>query len=235
MVTRLGETGPLLFAMIAASRLTPDFLFSATELIFMVGEIPAAAASETPDPALRWANEAEMDIIAATVPRGELLREHYGADSHVVVIMEEGKVCALEWFVTPPRDCQGSWVFPQLEGLDWMHFRMAREDVWAPYVWVDPVHRGKRLLIGFQPFANIRFAGRKHTRSWGMIYSGNIKNIRAQSKRAYKIANRIVFARFLGLTFLCLDGALKIGIWTKNHPIEINLRASDIPEEKTAP
>ena len=223
-VVKLRNLGPGFLAMRLLHRLTPDFLFTMSDTIYVASDIPAAAASDTPDPELRWANDADMDIIAASVPRAKVMREKFGDHSIVAVIMAEGEVVALEWFVTAPRDCGSSWVHPMLEGGGWLQFRLPREDVWSIWSWVDPSHRGKRLMVRCQSFANIRLAKEKYSCTWGGIYSGNEWAIRAHSKRGYRPVSRVAHARILGLTFLWIDGALKIGLSSENHPYEIDTR-----------
>ena len=224
IVVKLRETGPVFLALRTIHRITPDTLFTVSDLIIEAADIPAAVAHE-PDPELRWATGPDLDIIAAAVPRAKLLLELFPHTSRIVTIMGENGVIAVDWYVTAPSNEAETWVLRMIEGGGWLRFRLLREDSWGLWTWVAPEHRGQRLMVRCRSFANVGLAAERYTRTWGAIYSGNERAIRAHAKRGTRIMSRVSYVRFLGLTFLRMDGARRIGFWTANRPLEIDVGA----------
>lgn len=228
------EVGPAFLALRILHLITPDFLFSANALVVVVSKIPASAASAKPDPELRWADRHDVRRLHKVSHGGDDWRDRLERGGEGAVLERDNQVVAFEWFHATAPDRDEPWSVPLLGKGSWLSLRLPPEDIWSAESWVAPEHRGQRLIVRCQKFANTRFARARYRRYWGMMYVGNTNAFRAHAKRGYHPVGRIFYIRVLGLTFVRAGGFAGLGWWTGKRPFELRVRKDDARPGRTA-
>lgn len=209
---KISEVGLLYALQQTKWTFLPDWLVELNVWNVNTIDIRGLANVTRHDPALRWATNRDIADLAAYGVRPEDLAYTFGKTLKIAVYEHEGRIVGY-----------GQYAVDSWNQDVWLRFRFAPKDLIGAGIWVAPEFRGQRIAPQIMSFAWSHFARNGYHRVVNIINALNHNSTRACSKVGTLSAERFLYFRLLGFSYLRYGAVRAFGRWSRRNRFEVML------------
>lgn len=205
----LREVGPLYTTQNLIKSVFPERVLRANTAFIVAADLRNRPPYEA-DPAIRWATEADVGLLAQSEATAPKLLEHFKLGAQIVVLARDGELWG--YFIYRTK------FFDQ---TTWLRYRMAPNVVWHSMAWTQPKFRGRRVHTHLQDFAFAELSRRGYTRMVASVDAVNISSLRS-STRECAVVGSVSHIRSGNLFFVWVNGCPRVGYWRRGNHLELD-------------
>ena len=129
------EVGPLYALQLIYWQIVPQWLFDLNVWVVTITDIRSRAGNTDHDPAIRWANECDIDALAQCGLGRAKITTAFEKNVKIAIFERDGRIIAHHQYFAAMH-----------EQDDWLLFKVRPDDVAGGTLWVAPDHRGSTIL-----------------------------------------------------------------------------------------
>ena len=206
------EIGPLYTLRRALWRVIPRSLFTIENVVICEVPLEPLARANEDISGARWGAITDLDALATFGSTTRELNARFARGARPGIVEHGGRVVA--W----------NWSEPHLhDQYDWLRIHLTATDIWSFDGWVSPELRGQRLFPRIKAFMAINCVQDGHTRMLSWIDVLNRNQIHANESLGGHLVGHLFAVRCLGLTYLRLNGASRIGWWGFGRRLKLSV------------